>query len=87
MRDGEPIKDFLFLLRSDAVVLVEEVEELGFGFFEGSVGAGLEISKIREYSFFKFFGVDDGTTEGEEPIGQRSNDVCACDVEEVVPES
>ena len=34
MGDGEPIEHFLFLLRSDAVVFVEKIEEFRLGFLE-----------------------------------------------------
>jgi hypothetical protein len=44
--NGEPVEDFLLLLGSNAVVLVEEVEEFGLGFLKRGVGAGFEISKI-----------------------------------------
>lgn len=41
MGNAIPVKDFLLLLGTNAVVLVEEVEELALGLFERGIGAGL----------------------------------------------
>jgi len=46
MRDAVPVEDFLLLLSSNAVVLVEEVEERALWLFKRSIGAGLEVSQI-----------------------------------------
>jgi len=68
MRYGKPIKYFLFLLSSDTVIFIEKVEEFGLWFFQRSVSAGFKISEIRKYSFFKFLGVGDRSTECEKAI-------------------
>jgi hypothetical protein len=38
--NGEPVEDFLLLLGSNAVVLVEEVKEFRLGFLKRGVSAG-----------------------------------------------
>lgn len=46
MRNTVPVEDLLLLLRADAVVLEEEVEEGALGFFERGIGASLEVAKV-----------------------------------------
>jgi hypothetical protein len=85
VRDGKPVEDFLFFLGSNTVVLVEEIKEFRLRFLKRGVGAGFEISKIWEDPLFEFLGVYNGSTECEESIRQWTNDIRACDVEEIVP--
>jgi hypothetical protein len=68
MGDGKPVEYFLFLLGSNAVVLVEEVEELGLWFFQRSVCAGLEVAEIGEDAFLEFLCIRNGSTKGEEAV-------------------
>lgn len=70
MGDGKPIEDFLFLLGSNAVVFVEEVEELGLWFFQRSVCAGLEVTEIGEDAFLEFLCIRNGSTKSEKPVCQ-----------------
>ena len=86
MWDREPVKDFLFLLRSDAVVFVEEVKELGFRLFQRSVSSRFEVAEVREDSFFEFLGVGNRSAECKETVCKGAHDICACDMKEVVPE-
>ena len=66
MRHAIPIENLLFLLRSNAVVLVHKVEERTLGFLERCIGPGLEVSQIREDAFLEFLGVLDRTPESLE---------------------
>jgi hypothetical protein len=87
MGDAVPIEDLLLLLRSDTVVLVEEVEESALGLFQRGIGSRLEIAQVREDTFLKLLGVLDGSTKGLESERQATNNVGAGDVEEVVPKN
>jgi hypothetical protein len=49
-----PVKHLLFLLRANAVVFVQEVQERALGLLEGCIGAGFEISQVGEDTLFKF---------------------------------
>lgn len=85
MRDAVPVEDLLLLLRSDAVVLVEKVQEGALGLLEGSISSGLQVSQIREDTLLELLGVLDGASESLEAEGQTADDVSARDVEQVVP--
>ena len=52
-----PIEHLLLLLRSDAIVLVHEVEEGALGLLKGRVGARLEVAQIGEDAFFELLRV------------------------------
>jgi hypothetical protein len=80
-----PVKDLLLLLRSDAVVLVEEVKERALWLLEGRVVAGFEVSQIGKDALLEFLGVFDGTSKSVEAEGETSNNVGARDVEEATP--
>lgn len=82
-----PVKDFLLLLGADAVVLVQEVEELALGLFEGGIGAGLEVSEVGEDALFELLGVLYGAAESLESEGEAADNVGAGDVEEGVPQN
>jgi hypothetical protein len=85
MWDGEPVEDFLFLLCSDAIVLVEEVEEFGFRLFQRSVSSGFEVAEVGEDALFEFLCVADRSAECKEAVCEGADDICAGDVKEVVP--
>lgn len=87
MRNAVPVKDLLLLLGTDAVVLVEKVEELALGLFQRGISAGLEISQIGENALLELFGVFYRTAKGLESERQTSDDVSAGDVEESVPKN
>lgn len=61
-----PVKDLLLLLRADAVVLVQEVEERALWLLERSISTRLEVSQVGEDSLFKLFRVLDGSAKGLE---------------------
>ena len=85
MRHAVPVEDLLLLLRPDAVVFVQKVQERAFGFFQRGVGPRLEVAQIREDAFLEFLRVLDRPTKSLEPERQASYNVRAGDVEEVVP--
>lgn len=60
VRNGEPVKDFLLLLRSDAVELEQELEELGLQFSGGCPS----VTKMREGSDPRREGLDGRTHLG-----------------------
>lgn len=80
-----PIEHLLFLLCSDAVVLVQEVEEWALWFFERSVGAGLQIAQVGEDAFLKFLGILHRAAKGLEAERETPYYICAGDVEQIVP--
>ena len=80
MGNAVPVEDLLLLLRSDTVVLVEEVQERTLGFLEGRIGAGLEVTEIREDALFKFLGVPDRASKSLKSKGQASDDIRSRDM-------
>jgi hypothetical protein len=63
VRNAVPVEHFLLLLRSYAVVLVEEVKEWTLGLLKRSVCARLEIAKVGEDAFLELLRVLDRTAE------------------------
>jgi hypothetical protein len=80
-----PVENLLLLLSTDAVVLVQEIQECALGLFQSRIGSGLEISQIGENTLLEFLGVLHGSTEGLESEGKASHDIGSRDVEEVAP--
>jgi hypothetical protein len=80
-----PVKNFLLLLRSNAVVLVKEIKESTLGFFQGGVGARLQVSQVGEDTLLEFLRVLHGSAEGLESKGKAAYNIRAGDVKEVVP--
>jgi hypothetical protein len=80
-----PVKNFLLLLRSNAVVLVKEIKESTLGFFQGGVGARLQVSQVGEDTLLEFLRVLHGSAEGLESKGKAAYNIRARDVKEVVP--
>ncbi len=80
-----PIKNFLLLLCSNAVVLVKEIKESTLGLFQGGVGARLQVSQVGEDTLLEFLRVLHGSAEGLESKGKASYNIRAGDVKEVVP--
>jgi hypothetical protein len=85
MRNAIPIENFLLLLRSDAVVLVEEIEERTFRLFQGCICSRLEIAEIGEYAFLELLGVLHWPAKRLKAEGKASYDICPRNMEEVVP--
>ena len=85
MGDAVPVEDLLFLLGANTVVLVEEVQKSALGLLEGGVGAGFEVTQVREDTFLELLGILDGPTKSLEAEGQTANDVGAGDMKEIVP--
>lgn len=81
-----PVEHLLLLLRADAVVFVEKVEERALGLLEGGISARLEISKVGEDSFLELFRVLDGSAKRLKTKGKASHDIGARDVEEIIPD-
>ena len=82
-----PIEHLLFFLGPNAVVFVQEVEEGALGFFQGCVGAGLQVAQVGEDAFLELLGVLHRSAERLEAEGETSYYIRARDVEEVVPEA
>jgi hypothetical protein len=85
MRHAIPVENLLLLLGTDAVVLVQEVQERTLGLLQGRIGPGLEISQVRENALLKFLGVLDRAAKGLESEGEASHDIGSGNVEEVAP--
>jgi hypothetical protein len=84
--DTVPVKDLLLLLCSDAVVLVEKVEEGALWLLQRSVRSRLEISQVGEDTLLKLLGVFDRTAKSLESEGQASYDICTRNMKKIVPE-
>ena len=85
MRNAVPVEDLLLLLSSNAIVLVQEIEERTLGLFQRSICTRFEVSQVGKYAFFKLLGVLHWATKGLEAKGEASNDIGARNVEKVVP--
>lgn len=85
MRNAIPVEDLLFLLSSDAVVLVQEVKERALGLFEGGIGAGLEVTKVREDALLELLRVLHRPSECLESKGEAADNVGAGDMKKIVP--
>lgn len=85
MRNAVPVEYLLLLLCSNAVVLVEEIEERTFWLFESSIGTRFEVAQVGKDTFFEFFRVLDRTTESLETESQAANNVGTGDVVEITP--
>lgn len=86
MGNAVPVEYLLLLLGSDAVVLVQEVQERTFGLLQGSICPRLEISQVGEDTLFEFLRVLHWTAEGLESEGEASNNVSTRYMKKVVPE-
>ena len=85
MRDAVPVEHLLLLLRSDAIVLIHEVEEWALWLLERCIGARLEVAQIREDAFLELLRILHRTSEGLESEGETSHDICTGDMKQVVP--
>lgn len=85
MWDAVPVKHLLFLLRSNAVVFVHEIEKGTLGLFKRRIGAGLEVAKVGEDTLLEFFRVLHWSAKCLETKGQAANNIGARDVEKIVP--
>lgn len=83
--DGEPVKDFLLFLRTDTVVSVKIVKELGLGLFKHGVRVTLKMTQIGKDALFKLFAVGDLAAKGLEAEGEAADNVGACDEVDVPP--
>ena len=85
MRYTVPVEDFLLLLRSNAIVLVKEVKERTFRLLQRGIGAGFQVTQVRENAFLEFLRVFHGPAEGLESKGETSHDVGSRNVKEIIP--
>ena len=87
VRHAIPVENLLLLLCSYAVVLVKEIKKRALWLFERGIGARLQVAKIGEDALFELLRVLDRSAKGLEAERQTSDDVCAGNVEKVVPGS
>ncbi len=80
-----PVKDLLLLLRPNAIVLVEKVEETALWLLEGGICARFQISQVREDALFEFLRVLHGPTKCLESKRKAAHNVGAGYVKEIVP--
>jgi hypothetical protein len=85
MRHAIPIEHLLLFLRSNAVVLVEKVQEGTFWLFQGRVCAGFEVAQVRENAFFKLLRILHWTTESLKAKRQTPHDISSGNVKEIIP--
>lgn len=85
MGHAVPVEHLLLLLRSDAIVLVHEVQERTFRLFQRRIGSGFEIAQVREYAFLEFLRVLHRSPEGLKAKRETPYDICSGDVEEIIP--
>jgi hypothetical protein len=85
MRNTVPVKDLLLFLGSNAVIFVHEVKEGALWFFQGRIGASLEVSEVWENAFLKLLWVLDWATKCLEAECEASHDIGTGDVKQVAP--
>lgn len=86
MRHAVPVEYLLFLLRPDAVVLVQEVKERTLRLLQRCVGASLEVPQVGEDAFLELLRVLHGSSERLKPKRQASYNISARYVEKIIPE-
>ena len=85
MRHTVPVEHLLLLLRPNAVVLVQKIQETTFRLFERGICAGLEIAQVRENALLEFLGILHWPPEGLKSEREASDNVRAGNVKEIVP--
>jgi hypothetical protein len=85
MRHTVPVKDFLLLLRSNAVVLVQEVKEAALWLLEGGICARFQVSQVREDTLLEFLRVLHGATKCLESKRKAPDNIRARNVKEIIP--
>ena len=80
-----PVKDLLLLLRPNAVVLVQEVEETALWLLEGGICARFQVSQVREDTLLEFLRVLHGATKCLESKRKASDNIRAGNVKEIIP--
>jgi hypothetical protein len=85
MGDTIPVKDFLLLLRPNAIVLVQEVKETTLWLFQGGISARFQVSQIRKDTLLEFLRVLHGATKCLESKRKTSDNIRARNVKEIIP--
>jgi hypothetical protein len=85
MRNAVPVENLLLLLGTNAVVLVQEIQERTLRLLQSRIGPSLEISQVGENTLLEFLGVLNRAAKGLESEGEASHDIGSRDVEEVAP--
>ena len=85
MRHAVPVEDFLLLLCSNAIVLVQKVQEGTLRLFERCISTRFQVAQVRKYSLFEFLRVLDRSTKSLEPEGKTSHDIRSRDMKKIVP--
>ena len=80
-----PVKDFLLLLCSNAIVLVQEVKETALWLLEGGICARFQVSQIREDTLLEFLRVLHGATKCLESKRKATDNIGAGNVKEIIP--
>lgn len=85
MRHAVPVEYLLFLLRPDAVVLVQKVKERTLRLLQRSVGASLKVPQVGEDAFLELLRVFHGSSKRLKPKRQASYNISAGYVEKIIP--
>jgi hypothetical protein len=75
----------LFLLGSNAIVLVKEIKECTLWFFQRRIRTGFKVSQVGEDAFFELFRILDRSPERLKAERKASNDIRTRYVEEIIP--
>jgi hypothetical protein len=82
-----PVENLLLLLCSDAVVLIQEIEESGLWLLKGGIGARLQVSQIGKDSLLELLRVLHRSAKRLKSEGKASYNVGAGNVKEIIPEA
>ena len=75
--DAMPKEHFLLLLRTNAAVAEEEIQEFRFRLLQNRVRSRFQVSQIRKDALFKLFGIEDGPSSLCETKDENLDDVRA----------
>lgn len=85
MRHLVPEEDFLFFLRPNAPVLVQEFQKLAPWLLQNRIDAWLEVAQIGEDSLLEFLGVQYASSHLLEVKNQDLDYICPCNEEPSLP--
>ena len=80
-----PVEDLLLLLCTNAIVLVQEVQEGTLWLFQRCICSRLQVAQVGEYALLELFRVLDRAAKCLEAECEASYNISARDVKEVVP--
>jgi hypothetical protein len=80
-----PVKDLLLLLRSDTVVLVQEVKKAALWLLKGGICARFQVPQVRKDTLLEFLRVLHRATKCLESKRKATDNIGAGNVKEIIP--